>query len=64
MFDIAHFCMIMYVCIMSPYIEIRNKEKSWEKVMSTVVFTGLLLNIYIQLTTAVVDKVCYIRLSK
>ncbi|XP_013143805.1 PREDICTED: uncharacterized protein LOC106107482 isoform X2 [Papilio polytes] len=56
MFDIAHFCMIMYVCIMSPYIEIRNKEKSWEKVMSTVVFTGLLLNIYIQLTTAVVDK--------
>lgn len=56
--------MIMYVCIMSPYIEIRNKEKSWEKVMSTVVFTGLLLNIYIQLTTAVVDKVCYIRLSK
>ncbi|KPJ02722.1 Potassium voltage-gated channel subfamily H member 6 [Papilio xuthus] len=56
MFDIAHFVMILYVCVMSPYLAIRTHEKSWEKVMTTVVFSGLLFNIYIQLTTAVVDK--------
>ncbi|KPJ08211.1 Cyclic nucleotide-gated cation channel [Papilio machaon] len=56
MFDIAHFFTILYVCIMSPYLAIRSHESNWEKVMNTVVFTALLLNIYIQLTTAVVDK--------
>lgn len=58
MFDIIHFSLILYVCLMSPYLAIQNTQNDWEKVMTTVVFTGLVLNIYIQLTTAVIEKVC------
>lgn len=62
MFDIAHFIMVLYVCIMSPYnaLQFQQESEDVEKVFTTIVFAGLLLNIYLQLTTAIVEKVSLI----
>lgn len=57
MFDLAHFAMVLYLCVMSPYVAIQNYQTDSEKVINTVVMAGLLLNIYIQLTTAIIEKV-------
>ncbi|KAM3964354.1 uncharacterized protein ACR2FA_001326 [Aphomia sociella] len=56
MFDIGHFLMILYLCFLSPYYAMQTDQSDLEIVFSTIVISGLLLNIYIQLTTAVVDK--------
>ncbi|CAK1595997.1 unnamed protein product [Parnassius mnemosyne] len=56
MFDMAHFILVLYICIMTPYTAIQNTQNNWEKAMDTIVITGMLLNIYIQLTTAVTEK--------
>lgn len=57
MFDIAHFVMVLYVCIVCPHVATASVQSDWEKVLGTIVIAGLLLNIYIQLTTAIVEKV-------
>ncbi|XP_039754559.1 uncharacterized protein LOC120629631 [Pararge aegeria] len=56
MFDIAHFIMVLYVCVMCPHLATVALQSDWEKVLGTIVIAGLLLNIYIQLTTAIVQK--------
>ncbi|XP_026725097.1 uncharacterized protein LOC113492021 [Trichoplusia ni] len=56
MFDIVHFVMVVYVCFMAPYSALQNHHSDTEKVLTTIVVAGLLLNIYIQLTTATVEK--------
>ncbi|XP_047513975.1 uncharacterized protein LOC125055559 [Pieris napi] len=56
MFDITHFAMVLYVCFMSPHLALNSVQHDWERVLSTIVIAGLLLNIYIQLTTAIVEK--------
>lgn len=57
MFDMAHFAMVLYLCVMSPHVAIQNYQTDAEKVLTTVVMAGLLFNIYIQLTTAIIEKV-------
>lgn len=57
MFDVAHFLMVLYVCFMSPYSALQNHHSDAERVVTTIIVSGLLLNIYIQLTTANYDKV-------
>nr|XP_034830292.1 uncharacterized protein LOC117987394 [Maniola hyperantus] len=56
MFDVAHFIMVLYVCIMCPHLAVVLVQSDWEKVLGAIVIAGLLLNIYIQLTTAIVKK--------
>ncbi|KAJ8730193.1 hypothetical protein PYW07_017231 [Mythimna separata] len=56
MFDIAHFLMILYVCFVSPYAALQNQHSDAERVVTTIIVSGLLLNIYIQLTTATFEK--------
>ncbi|XP_073944711.1 uncharacterized protein isoform X2 [Choristoneura fumiferana] len=57
MFQIAHFFMILYVCIMVPNCTIiRLTQTDFEKVFNIVIVAGLLLNIYLQLTTAIFNK--------
>ncbi|KAJ8728052.1 hypothetical protein PYW08_016437 [Mythimna loreyi] len=56
MFDIAHFLMVLYVCFVSPYAALQNHHNDAERVITTIVVSGLLLNIYIQLTTATFEK--------
>ncbi|CAG4980121.1 unnamed protein product [Colias eurytheme] len=56
MFDVAHFVMVLYVCFMSPHFALDSVQHDWERVLSTIVIAGLLLNIYVQLTTAIVEK--------
>lgn len=60
MWDTIHFALVLYVCVMSPQLAINNFQSDVEKVCRTIVVAGLLVNIYIQLTTAIVDKVSYI----
>lgn len=58
MFQIAHFFMVLYVCIMVPnYTIIRLTQTDVEKVLNIVITAGFLLNIYLQLTTAIFNKV-------
>lgn len=57
MFDIAHFIMVLYICIMCPQFTTKRYQPDWEKVLNTIVTAGFLLNIYIQITTAVIEKV-------
>lgn len=57
MFDMVHFALILYLCVMSPRIAIQNDQTDAEMVINIVVMAGLLLNIYIQLTTAIIEKV-------
>lgn len=57
MFDIAHFIIVLYVCIMSPHYAIQTEQNDLEMIFTTIITACLLLNIYIQLTTAIVDKV-------
>jgi hypothetical protein len=57
MTDVGHFLMVLYVCILSPYYAIHNEQSNLEIVFSTIVTSGMLLNIYIQLTTAIIEKV-------
>ncbi|CAH2268965.1 jg15989 [Pararge aegeria aegeria] len=52
----AHFIMVLYVCVMCPHLATVALQSDWEKVLGTIVIAGLLLNIYIQLTTAIVQK--------
>ncbi|XP_063618999.1 uncharacterized protein LOC134791774 [Cydia splendana] len=57
MLHVIHFIMILYLCIMVPYSNIIQPSQSdAEKVLNTVITTGLVLHIYIQLTTAIYDK--------
>ncbi|CAH2980383.1 unnamed protein product [Chilo suppressalis] len=56
MFEIGHFATVIYLCIMSPHYAIQNEQSEIEIIFTTVVTAGMLLNIYIQLTTAIVDK--------
>ncbi|XP_063895224.1 uncharacterized protein LOC135118099 isoform X1 [Helicoverpa armigera] len=56
MFDVAHFAMVLYVCFMTPFSALQNYQSDAETVLSTIVVAGLLLNIYIQLTTATSEK--------
>ncbi|KAG6445856.1 hypothetical protein O3G_MSEX004127 [Manduca sexta] len=56
MCDLAHFVIVLYVCAMSPYSAITNRQFEAEKVLGTIVTAGLLLNLYVQLTTAIIDK--------
>lgn len=57
MFDVCHFVMVLYLCFMSPHYAIQNEQSDLEIIFTTIVTAGLLLNIYIQLTTAIVEKV-------
>ncbi|XP_075973154.1 uncharacterized protein LOC142974603 [Anticarsia gemmatalis] len=56
MFDIGHFVMVLYVCIMAPYSAIEDYQSNLEKAITSIVIAGLMLNIYIQLTTAIIVK--------
>ncbi|XP_059045360.1 uncharacterized protein LOC131841129 [Achroia grisella] len=56
MFDIGHFIIILYLCFLSPHYAIQTDKSNLEIVFNIIVLTCLLLNIYIQLTTAIVDK--------
>ncbi|KAL0841121.1 hypothetical protein ABMA28_014878 [Loxostege sticticalis] len=56
MFDVCHFVMVLYLCFMSPHYAIQNEQSDLEIIFTTIVTAGLLLNIYIQLTTAIVEK--------
>ncbi|KAH9627836.1 hypothetical protein HF086_001732 [Spodoptera exigua] len=56
MFDLAHFLTILYICFMFPYSALQNYHSDAEKVLGTIVVAALLLNIYIQLTTATYEK--------
>uniref|UniRef100_A0A2A4K7A7 Cyclic nucleotide-binding domain-containing protein n=1 Tax=Heliothis virescens TaxID=7102 RepID=A0A2A4K7A7_HELVI len=56
MFDVIHFLMVLYVCFMTPYAALQTFHSDTETVLSTIVVAGLLLNIYIQLTTATSEK--------
>ncbi|XP_052759511.1 uncharacterized protein LOC113513411 [Galleria mellonella] len=56
MFDVGHFIMILYLCFLSPHYAIQTDRSDLQTVFSTIVISGLLFNIYIQLTTAIVDK--------
>ncbi|XP_046959701.1 uncharacterized protein LOC124529826 [Vanessa cardui] len=55
MFDVTHFLLVLFVCVMCPHWT-DSLQSDWERVVNTIVIAGLLLNIYIQLTTAVVEK--------
>lgn len=44
---------------MSPYSALQNQQSEVEKVFTSIVFAGLLLNIYLQLTMAIIIKVSY-----
>lgn len=57
MFDVAHFLIVLYVCFMSPYSALQNQHSDAEKVLGTIVVAALLINIYIQLTTATYENV-------
>ncbi|XP_053607909.1 uncharacterized protein LOC128673815 isoform X2 [Plodia interpunctella] len=56
MFDVAHFLMVLYLCGLSPYYALQTHKTDFEIAFSTLVVAGLLLNIYIQLTTAIIEK--------
>ncbi|XP_063825381.1 uncharacterized protein LOC135074947 [Ostrinia nubilalis] len=56
MFDMGHFAMVLYLCVMSPHYAIQTEQTDLELIFTTIVTAGLLLNIYIQLTTAIVEK--------
>ncbi|KAF9806423.1 hypothetical protein SFRURICE_001218 [Spodoptera frugiperda] len=56
MFDVAHFLIVLYVCFISPYSALQNQHSDAEKVLSTIVVAALLINIYIQLTTATYEN--------
>ncbi|XP_022831179.1 uncharacterized protein LOC111359777 [Spodoptera litura] len=56
MFDVAHFLIIVYVCFMSPYSALQNYHSDTEKVLGTIVVAALLINIYMQLTTATYEN--------
>ncbi|XP_072932091.1 uncharacterized protein [Epargyreus clarus] len=56
MFDIVHFITVLYVCLISPYVAIESTTPDWQRVLGIIMMAGLLLNIYIQLTTAIVNK--------
>ncbi|XP_026317546.1 uncharacterized protein LOC113228451 isoform X2 [Hyposmocoma kahamanoa] len=54
--DVIHFLMVLYVCIMSPLHAMGLMNSDTQKVVHIVIMSGLLLHIYRQLTTCVVDK--------
>ncbi|XP_060802937.1 uncharacterized protein LOC106141179 isoform X1 [Amyelois transitella] len=56
MFDVAHFLMVLYLCAFSPYYALQTQRTEFEIAFSTLVVAGLLLNLYIQLTTAIIEK--------
>ncbi|CAH2106526.1 unnamed protein product [Euphydryas editha] len=56
MCDVAHFILVLFVCIMCPHYSTDSLQSDWERVLNTIVIAGLLLNIYIQLTTAIIEK--------
>ncbi|OWR53593.1 hypothetical protein KGM_213438 [Danaus plexippus plexippus] len=57
-FDVTHFIMVLYICFLCPHFSANRNLPDWEKILNTIVIAGLLLNIYTQITTAVVKKVC------
>lgn len=63
MLDIMHFLKVLYLCIITPYTAMDDSQSDAERVIYTIVIAGLLLNIYVQLTTAIVDKVRELNLS-
>lgn len=54
--------MVVYVCIASPLHAMGFMTSDTEKVVDLIIMAGLLLDIYRQLTTCVIDKVAYIRM--
>ncbi|XP_048482639.1 uncharacterized protein LOC105394666 [Plutella xylostella] len=57
MFDVVHVVMILYVCTVLPYAVIfRPGFFIWEPMVTTIAKIGLVLQIYIQLTTAIITK--------
>nr|XP_032525964.1 uncharacterized protein LOC116776822 [Danaus plexippus plexippus] len=55
-FDVTHFIMVLYICFLCPHFSANRNLPDWEKILNTIVIAGLLLNIYTQITTAVVKK--------
>lgn len=61
MIDVSHFLLVLYICIMCPYVAIlAHGTGTLEEIIFAVVKAGLLLHIYLQLTTAIVRKVGFL----
>ncbi|XP_037872949.2 uncharacterized protein LOC101746849 [Bombyx mori] len=54
--DMIHFMTVLYVCVTCPRAAIEGKQSDSEIVVSFIVTAALLLNIFLQLTTAIVVK--------
>ncbi|XP_049869364.1 uncharacterized protein LOC126369114 [Pectinophora gossypiella] len=56
MFSIIHFCIILYICIAFPLQAIDLDISDNQYVVNSIIMVGLLMNIYVQITTAIIDE--------
>ncbi|XP_041978323.1 uncharacterized protein LOC121732490 isoform X2 [Aricia agestis] len=56
MWEVCHFATVLHICVFSPLTTISDARAHWQEVFDALLYTVLVINVYVQLTTAVVKK--------